>query len=123
MTDYRQGLTHKNVEPHHELEKDGWTIVSGTPIKSLRIDHGTPANGPVVGIWSCTPGVIEMASLPFNEFVTIYQGRALLSLNGATPVELKPGDSFFVPKGSAVRWEIKETIAKYMLVCGTGSVV
>jgi uncharacterized cupin superfamily protein len=123
MFDYRQGVVQDQVLPHHALEKDGWTILSGAPQKSLRIDGGSPQQGPVVGIWSCTPGVIEMASLPFNEFVTLFGGKALITVDGADSIEIKAGDSFFFPKGAAVRWDIRETVSKYMLVCGTGPVV
>jgi uncharacterized cupin superfamily protein len=121
--DYRQGVAQDKVLPHHALEKDGWTVLSGAPRKSLRIDGGSPGSGPVVGIWSCTPGVIEMASLPFNEFVSLFGGKALVTVDNADPIEIKAGDSFFFPKGSAVRWDIRETVSKYMLVCGTGPVV
>ena len=123
MYDYRHGTKQTNIQPHHELTKDGWTIVSGDPKKSLRIDCGTPQEGPVVGIWSCTPGIIEMASLPFHEFVTLFQGKALITVDGAEPAEIKAGDSFFFPKGCAVRWDIRETVSKYMVVAGTGPVV
>jgi uncharacterized cupin superfamily protein len=123
MFDYRQGVAQDRVLPHHALEKDGWTVVSGAPQKSLRIDGGSPQQGPVVGIWSCTPGVIEIASLPFNEFVTLFGGKALITVDGADSIEIKAGDSFFFPKGAAVRWDIRETVSKYMLVCGTGPVV
>jgi uncharacterized cupin superfamily protein len=123
MYDYRRTTAQKNVVPHHELEKDGWKIVAGAPKKSLRIDHGSPGQGPVVGIWSCTPGVIEMASLPFNEFVTLYGGKALITVDGGEPTAIQAGDSFFFQKGAAVRWDIKETVSKFMLVCGNGSVV
>jgi len=123
MTDYRQNTEQTNVMPHHALEKDGWKIVSGTPKKSLRIDHGSAAQGPVVGIWSCTPGVIEMASLPFHEFVTLFAGKAHITLDGGEPLAIQAGDSFFFPKGSAVRWDIQETVSKFMVVCGTASVL
>lgn len=122
MHDYRKSVNQLGVLPHHELEKDGWKILQGSPKKSLRIDSGAADSGPVVGIWSCTPGIIEMASLPFNEFVTIYQGAAVVTVNGVA-VNLEAGDSMFFAKGETVRWDIKETIAKYMLVCGSGSVV
>ena len=123
MYDYRQDVSQENVAPHHSLEKDGWTIVAGNPLKSLRIDHGSPQEGPVVGIWSCTPGIIEMAALPFHEFVTLYQGVAHITVDGSAAVEIKAGDSYFFPKGCSVRWDIRETVSKFMVVAGTGPVV
>jgi uncharacterized protein len=122
MYDYRQSTVQSNIQPHHELTKDGWTIVSGEPKKSLRIDVGSAQEGPVVGIWSCTPGIIEMASLPFNEFVTLFAGKAMITVDNGEPVVIQAGDSFFFPKGCAIRWDIRETVAKYMVVAGTGPV-
>ena len=61
--------------------------------------------------------------LPFHEFVTLFQGKALITVDGAEPAEIKAGDSFFFPKGCAVRWDIRETVSKYMVVAGTGPVV
>ena len=46
MYDYRQSTVQSNIQPHHALTKDGWTIVSGEPKKSLRIDVGSAQEGP-----------------------------------------------------------------------------
>jgi uncharacterized cupin superfamily protein len=123
MSDYRQGLKQTGIGAYHTLREDGWTVISGEPEQSVRIDHGTFEAGPLVGIWQCTPGVIEMGALPYNEFVTVYAGRVVATLNGNDPINLRPGDSFFVPAGATIRWDIRETVSKYLLICGTGPVV
>src|SRR3546814_11621981 len=73
--DYRQGQNETGIATHQPLTADGWTIVDGAPEQAIRIDSGTFEMGPLVGIWRCTPGVIEMAALPYNEFVTVFDGR------------------------------------------------
>ena len=119
MVDYRQGATQQGVESLGKLEDFGWTVVKGKPEHFGRFDFGSFETGPLVGVWSCTPGIIEMASQPYNEFVTLFDGEVVATLNDGTPVPLKAGDSFFVPKGSKIRWDIKRTVKKYLLACAT----
>src|SRR3546814_4804455 len=64
-----------------------------------------------------------MAALPYNEFVTVFDGSVTSSLDGENPVSLRPGDSFFVPKGARIRWHIHETVSKYLVICGDSPVV
>ncbi len=123
MSDYRQGRPQAGVLPLGDLESFGWTVVSGKPGHSGRFDYGSFETGPLVGVWSCTPGIIEMAAQPYNEFVTLYEGEVIATLNDGAPVPLKAGDSFFVPKGSKIRWDIRRTVFKYLLACGTGPLV
>ena len=121
--DYRQGVSHEGIGPFPSLEESGWTILSGQPVQSVRVDYGGFEEGPLVGIWSCTPGTIEIESLPYNEFVTMYEGDVVATLNDGNPIALKPGDSFFVPKGGKIRWEIRQTVSKYLIISGSAPVV
>ena len=122
MSDYRQGWDQQGIAPYEALTDSGWTIISGEPEQSIRIDHGTFEEGPLVGIWSCTPGVMELAALPYNEYVTVYEGLVVATVDDGEAVALKPGDSYFVPKGAKIRWDVRETVSKYLLMCGTGAV-
>src|SRR3546814_7069540 len=100
--DYRQGQNETGIATHQPLTADGWTIVDGPPEQAIRIDSGTFEMGPLVGIWRCTPGAIEMAALPFHEFVTVFDVSVTASLDGAHTVSLRPGDSFFFPTGARI---------------------
>lgn len=122
-SDYRQGRRHEGIVPLGDLEAFGWTVISGTPAHAGRFDHGSLDTGPLVGIWSCTPGVIEMAAQPYNEFVTLFDGEVIATLDDGEPVALRAGDCFFVPKGSKIRWDIRRTVFKYLLACATGPLV
>ena len=120
MFDYRQGVKQEGIGSFRTLEEDGWTILEGTPEQSFRFDYGSPEQGPIVGIWSCTPGSFEKSSQPMNEFVNVYEGEIVGTVNDGDPVILNPGDSFFVPKGAKIRWEVRKTVSKYLMVCGDG---
>jgi hypothetical protein len=122
IPDYRLATTQAGVVPYHPLEVDGWTIIAGSPVQSVRMDYGAFEAGPVVGIWACTTGIIEMSALPYNEFVTVFRGKVVATLDSGEPVELNAGDSFYVPKGSRIRWDIREDVAKYLVIAGTGPV-
>lgn len=121
MLDYRQNTTQEGVEPYLPLEEDGWEILEGNPVQSMRFDHGTLDSAPVLAIWNCTPGKIRKVQ-PFNEFVTIFDGEVVATLNGESQ-QLKPGDSFFVAKGDTITWDIKSTVSKYLIACGNGPLV
>lgn len=122
-SDYRLRAMQSGIEPYHPLEEDGWTIVSGSPVQSVRMDHGSFEAGPLIGIWACTVGIIEMAEMPYHEFFTVFRGKVVATLNGAAPVELNPGDTFYVPKGARIRWDVREDVGKYLLIAGTGPIV
>jgi uncharacterized protein len=84
-------------------------VVSGTPEAAWamlwRNDEGTLFNG----VWHCTPGVFYLDHA--DETVTLLEGRATVSAIGFEPVELRAGDTGFIPAGR-VRWEIHETVRK-----------
>ncbi|NIB38272.1 DUF861 domain-containing protein [Pseudomaricurvus alkylphenolicus] len=121
MIDYRQATVQQGIEPYLPLEEDGWEVLEGSPIQSMRFDQGSLENGPVLAIWRCTPGKIRKVQ-PFNEFVTLFDGEVEATVNGESQ-SLKPGDSYFVPKGATITWDVKKTVSKYLLACGEGAVL
>ena len=123
VPDYRLSTIQTNISPYHALADDGWTVVSGAPEQSIRVDYGTFEGGPMVGIWKCTTGIIEMASMPYNEFFTVYEGEIIATLNNNKPTTLHPGDSFYVPKGAHIRLEIRKDVGKHILITGDSPVV
>ena len=119
MLDYRQNTEQRDIGPCNSLAEDGWTVLEGTPLQTMRFDHGTLDDGPVVAIWECTPGKIHKDEQPFNEFLTLFAGEVEATLNGES-LTLLPGDSFFVAKGDAITWDVKKTVRKYLIACGNG---
>ena len=63
-----------------------------------------------------------MAALPYNQY-KVFRGKVLATLDDSAPVELNPGDGFYVPEGARIRWDVREDVAKYLLIAGTCPVV
>lgn len=122
VLDYRQQTTQSILSPNPTLEDDGWSILAGNPCQSVRFDCGAMGAGPVLAVWRCTPGKIRKSSHPFNEFVTVLDGEVIATLDEES-LELHRGDSFFVPKGGDITWEIKRTVTKCLMACGDGPLV
>jgi uncharacterized cupin superfamily protein len=67
------------------------------------------------GIWECTPGPSRW-ELETNEFVHVVFGRMTVTEDGASPVELGPGDTVVFPLGWNGTWDIHETLRKLYVI-------
>jgi uncharacterized cupin superfamily protein len=85
-------------------------IIEGAPDASAmllwRSADGKQANG----IWECTPGTFNWTHT--DETATILAGRVTVTVEGAEPFELNPGDLAFFPEGTTSRWEVHEKVRK-----------
>lgn len=84
----------------------GATVVAGEPNVGVAMIFGEPSDNLNCGVFSCTRGAFVM-EYPFNEHATVWEGTATLT-NESTgeAVHYQAGDSWFVEKGTPVRWEI-----------------
>lgn len=114
MQVYKQGQPITGLSPAGFLRSAGAKFTGPESIDSWRIDFGSLQSFPVVGVWSATKGKFD---LPYgvSEIATILEGRVIVSLNGESH-QLTAGDSFFVPKGEVVNWEILEDVKKCFMV-------
>lgn len=85
-------------------------IVSGTPEAFLALlwssDDGTLFNG----VWHCTPGSFYLDHA--DETVALIEGRVTVTPEGGEAVELRAGDTGFIPRGTRALWEVHETVRK-----------
>jgi uncharacterized protein len=85
-------------------------IVSGDPKARWAVmwqsDDGRLFNG----VWHCTPGAFYLDNA--DETVCLIEGRATVTPEGGDPVDLKAGDTAFLPEGSRSLWDIHETVRK-----------
>ena len=69
----------------------------------------------ICGIWKCAP-CLEEEPWPVEELMTVISGAVNVTYksNGTTET-YTAGDSFYLPKGEDVIWEITETLTKYFM--------
>ena len=68
------------------------------------------------GVWECAPCREEMTDFPVNELMTIISGSVTLTHPDGRAETFGPGDTLFVPKGSALTWEITQTLRKFYMI-------
>ena len=72
-------------------------------------DHGNFQ----VGCWDAEAFASDVEPFPYHEFCQILEGEAVLTdATGAAHV-FKPGDCFFIPKGTPVGWSVPTYVKKY----------
>ena len=81
-------------------------MIAGTPTVGVASIFGEPTDNLNCGVFSCTRGSFVM-EYPFAEHATVWEGSATLT-NERTgeSVQYQAGDSWFVEKGTPVRWDI-----------------
>ena len=78
--------------------------------------HATPDESILAGVWTCAPSREVIDAYPVNEMMTVLSGSvSITNADGETETFIK-GDSFFIPKGAKVIWEITETLTKHYLI-------
>jgi uncharacterized protein len=90
-------------------------IVSGQP-KSETINVFESQNGKVFsGIWRATVGAWRVL-YDETEYCHITRGRARLSDDDGTHIDLKSGDGFVIEAGFTGVWEVLEDMEKHYMV-------
>lgn len=70
----------------------------------------------VVSIYEADDGLVKIVDYPFDEFVHVLNGRAILTAEGATPQIFETGDSFVVPKGFTGTWEMQDNFREMIVI-------
>lgn len=102
---------HDLVELPPLAQTDGYEVLDGNPIASIRFDSGSVGTAHRLGVWHCTVGRFACTEKG-DELQTILGGS--LSLTGEDGVRLSfsSGDSFYTTKGERVVWEIHDDVTK-----------
>jgi len=89
-----------------------YSIREGEPRTSGRIDSGGPGHPTRHGIWRCTRGAFDCTEQG-DELMTILSGQCRITdLGSGETTALTPGDSYLMPDGRRVRWDIAEDVTK-----------
>lgn len=89
------------------------SLVSG--VESHRFDS-LFAGQLVVSIYEADDGMLKIEDYPFDEFVHVLHGRAILTADGGTPQTFKAGDTFVVPKGFTGTWEMQDNFREMIVI-------
>jgi len=73
-------------------------------------------DNPLVGVWECAPCREEFDAYPVHEFINILSGSLTLTHADGQTETFTAGDTFFIPKGTPLVWEITETVRKYYMI-------
>lgn len=93
----------------------GWTPFEGEPKMKTFVLHDARDKTMESGYWECTPGKFNVKGDAF-EFLTIIEGKAIITPKEGEPVNVGAGDAVVVEKGFDGTWEIIDTVRKFWLV-------
>jgi uncharacterized cupin superfamily protein len=112
MQDFLQGNEQRGLEQWPQFAELPYAkVIGGDPRQAARLDFGS-LEGPLMsGVWECTPGKLEFV-YPFSELCTFLEGKATVTDPSGRSVTYNAGDSFFIPQGEKVTWEVHERVRK-----------
>ncbi len=102
------------MAPSDICPKDAFTTDDETELNHSFYEAGDDSI--LAGVWTCAPSREVIDAYPVNEMMTVLKGSVSIT-NAAGEVEVfTKGDSFFIPKGAKVIWEITETLTKHYMI-------
>lgn len=102
------------MEPSDICPKEAFTTGDHTELNHSLYE--TKDESILAGVWTCAPSREVIDAYPVNEMMTVLGGSVSIT-NAAGEVEIfTKGDSFFIPKGAKVIWEITETLTKHYMI-------
>jgi uncharacterized cupin superfamily protein len=103
------GMQPTDIVPPDAFTTDDKTEIGHTFFESD--DQKTSA-----GVWECAPTIEEFDEYPDHEMMTVLSGSVTLTDEYGNSETFTSGDTFFIAKGSKIRWEITEKLLKYYMV-------
>ena len=74
------------------------------------------ADGLEAGVWEANPGVFTATREGYHEVCQILSGRATITEENGTTLELAAGDLFVPPAGWRGTWSVHETMRKVFVI-------
>ena len=68
------------------------------------------------GVWECAPAIELFDDYPDDEMMTVLAGSVTVTNGDGDSGTYTAGDTFFIAKGSKIRWEITEKLRKFYMV-------
>ena len=70
----------------------------------------------MVSVFEAGPGKVRIEGALYDEFITILEGRLILTPDSGGVFEYKAGESLVVPKGYVGGWEMPERYRELIVV-------
>ena len=78
--------------------------------------HNFHTGNIMVSVYEAEPGKVRIDGSVYDEFITILEGRLILTPDSGGEYEYKAGDSLIVPKGYQGGWEMPERYRELIVV-------
>lgn len=108
------GKAGAGMQPSNMTDKSCFTTDDKSELNNTIFS--TPDESILSGVWECAPCREEIESYPVHEMMTVVSGSVTLTHDDGRSETLRPGDTFFIPKGSKLVWEITETLRKFYMI-------
>lgn len=89
---------------------------STTPGQSEADVTSWAADGLETGVWEAGPGEFTATRVGYHEVCQILSGRATITEENGTVIELAAGDLFVTPAGWRGTWLVHETLRKVFVI-------
>ena len=78
--------------------------------------HNFHTGNIMVSVYEAGPGKVRIDGSVYDEFITILEGRLILTPDSGGEYEYKAGESLIVPKGYQGGWEMPERYRELIVV-------
>ena len=109
-----EGHSAEGMMPSDLIAKSAFTSSDQTELISHA--YASDDGGILTGVWQCAPCREEIAAYPVNEMMTVLEGSVTVTDGSGKAETYTPGNTFFIPKGTACIWEITETLRKFYMI-------
>jgi len=95
------------------------TIDSGNPAMlyaALIEDVATTGRTMHSGVWTCSVGGWPETDYAVDEVMVMVEGHLRITDTDGTVHDLRAGDTFFLPRGWAGRWDVIEDMKKIFVI-------
>jgi uncharacterized cupin superfamily protein len=102
------------MQPFNEVPSEAFTSGDHTELNHTFFSNNDESTQ--TGVWECAPCIEEIDSYPVHEIMTILSGSLTLTNEEGESEIFTSGDTFFIPKGARITWQITEKLRKFYMM-------
>jgi uncharacterized protein len=97
--------------PSWPLQSLGAVTVEGDPEASGKTVFETDDRAISGGVWKCSVGTFDL-TFTWDEMAMLLEGELIIEESPNQRIHVRPGDFFFVPRGTKTRWTVLKPLKK-----------